>query len=217
VGRTHDGQSSYSVCASFNTLHVFMSKSELKTEIRGILDKYCVGELFSDEDAERINQITGWGFDKYRTSINPKYPSNEKRSRNLEHLSTAGEWEFWSWHKAIDRLDDYCKRDLDMAMRNAIRKQMDDYRNGASKECMECGTGHNLTVDHRDIPFSVLCDDFIKINPQIKTSIRSNSDGGGWFICDKNMLDAWRVEHANRATLQMLCRSCNSSKGCAPA
>ena len=190
-----------------------MSKSKLKMEIRGILDRYCVGELFADEDVKRINQITGWEFSRYRTSVNSSYPSCEKKSRNLQHLSTGGEWEFWSWHKAIDGLQDYCKRDLDMAMRNAIKDQIRSYRKDAERKCAECGASHNLTVDHMDIPFSVLCDDFIGINPKIKTSIRSNSDGGGWFICDKDMLDAWREAHAARATLQILCLSCNSSKG----
>lgn len=100
-----------------------------------------------------------------------------------------------------------------MAMRYAVRDQIRNYRNDASKECAECGTSHNLTVDHMDIPFSVLCDDFIRTNPKIRTSIRSNSDGCGWFICDKDILDTWRKTHAARATFQILCLSCNSSKG----
>ena len=69
----------------------------------------------------------------------------------------------------------------------------------------------DLTVDHRYIPFVMIAKSFIDTEPNIE--ITNDNKGIGWVIKDPNILKAWQHFHEERANYQILCRSCNSTKG----
>jgi hypothetical protein len=61
------------------------------------------------------------------------------------------------------------------------------------------------------VPFSVLATTFLLNNPYLE--ILNDNSGTGWVIKDKSMLELWQNFHKEQATYQILCRSCNATKG----
>jgi len=108
----------------------------------------------------------------------------------------------WSWIKSIDG---YTKR------RNVLQAMREASRQGASRQidkdkCVACGATSNLTIDHKSITFIAIAESYMKKNNPAIEHDRS----GGWRLEDPQAVIDF---HDAKADYQVLCVSCNSSKG----
>ena len=180
-----------------------MNKAQRLEKIRSILDCYALETVFAPNDTEELNDLTGWEFTHFKKVLNPRTPAE---TRCLAVSNDGVTYEVWSWRKAIAPVDNKTP-----ALRSAIQPQLDAFMKGWVPICISCGDTRDLTVDHRHVPFSLLATTFLLNNPNLE--ITNDNSGTGWAIKDASMLELWQNFHSERATYQILCRSCNAKKG----
>lgn len=180
-----------------------MNKTARLEKIRSILDCYPMGVCFAPEDVEALNNLTGWTFKYFKKVVNPRTPNE---TRCLAVSNDGVNYEVWSWRKAVTPVDNKTP-----ALRSAIQYQLEAFLKSWLPICVNCGSVHDLTVDHKNKPFSLLATTFLLNNPNLE--ITNDNSGSGWVIKDADMLEAWKKFHEEKATYQILCRSCNAQKG----
>lgn len=176
-----------------------------KAEIQKLIDRQEFDALFSEEDTQRMNELTGWDFPMYKRIINKNFPNDTRCVANSED---GDKWKVWSWNKALSERDN-----LREALRRAVRDQVAAYSALAANECAQCGSDEYLTVDHKTIPFNDLVAYFLRALPGAYSGLGNDADGSGWYIKDKELEWVWQDIHRRHADYQVLCRSCNSKKG----
>lgn len=196
-----------------------ITKAAAIEESRQIIDQYGFGVPFSDADRRALSRIFGTEVRFATRMRNVKYPNDP---RHL-HILT-GEWtepQQYSWRAAIDinfaRDKDEARlarrrSKLLAALRKEVQPDLDDFRQAqAVRECAQCRIREDLTTDHIDPPFIRIALEFLVEQHDFELRpVRGGSDA----IADVAVAAEWITFHARRATYQLLCRSCNSSKGC---
>jgi hypothetical protein len=175
-----------------------------KDRVRAIIDAYPIGVEFKPEDVAEIERITQTTIRHIKRQINPSFPSDK---RHLHITADGKQWVSFSWVKAITGSND----DVARSMRFVVKQDMDAYRYEAQEPCAMCGSNEFLSVDHRDVPFVTIKNDFIELHGE--PQLRDWSVGAPKIFMDMNLEAKWIAYHASRATYQILCRSCNSRKG----
>jgi len=176
-----------------------------KEELRALIDEQEFDVPFNGEDVQRMNALTGWFFPMYKRIYNPHYPND---TRCVAHSDNGEQWVVWSWNKAVSK-----RNDLHEALRKSVRQQIAAYSAIAENECAKCGSQEFLTIDHKSIPFSHLVAHLTRMFPGLYDALANAADGSGWYIKDKELEWVWQDLHKNNADYQVLCRSCNASKG----
>jgi hypothetical protein len=178
-----------------------------RTELaRSIIDRNVMNLPFSTEDATAMNGALGTSFEGFVRRRNPQYPSDP---RHL-HGSTFGEFEAFSWLKAISPVSDI--QDTKKVMREAIAPCLSEFMDSQDEPaCEHCGTTERLTVDHNPhfdgIALAYLADHAM---PRIIDS----PNGVGNIFESIDVEARWIEFHASKITrYAILCRSCNASKG----
>jgi hypothetical protein len=184
-----------------------MKKTERKTLVRNLLDRQPLDTLFPDQDLATLNSLTGWEAAAAKRVFNKTHPSDTR----CVAISNGGDFEVWSWVKAIDGYR-YSKN-VTRAMRHAIQAQMMEYMDSAVPICVGCGTGSFLSVDHKTKSFTKLAANFRNDFAKLDYELANDNDGSGWRLKHQRTGDAWNEYHKSLADYQILCRSCNSAKG----
>ena len=183
-----------------------LTKKHRKARCGEIIKSYDVDTYFTKFDIDELNSLLGAQFQSAMRRINSTYPSDPA---HLWVLYDMGDWTPVSWNNLISPKSDRQKRHK--AMRFSVASDIDDLRNTMGAECENCGASENLQVDHLAPPFMQIADEFISDNGMFE--IINNDDGAGWVFLDQESEALWIAFHASRATYQVLCRSCNASKG----
>ena len=184
-----------------------LTKIERKRRVRDLVDRQQYDAPFNEADVAEMNALCEWNFKHYKRIQNLLFPND---TRCVAHSDDGQNFEVWSWNRAISGgniVDEALRRGIEIATLNAAAE--------LPKECAHCQSRDKLTVDHKDPPFSTIASDFLKLYPEPAPDkwLTNNKQGGGWIIGDLDFLRLWRSYHDQRATYQMLCRSCNASKG----
>lgn len=187
-------------------------------EARRIIDGYPLETWFSSAHVDRLADLSDTDLHGVVRKRNPKYPSD---TRHL-HVVTF-EWlepRQWSWRSAITiakaRDPEAAAvariRDKQLyALRYSVKTDMEEFRYAATpQECAACKETDGLTTDHVAPPFIRIAEAFLAVEAPL--TLRS-VPGAGDVIADPDVEAEWITFHAARATYQLLCRSCNSSKG----
>lgn len=194
-----------------------ITKKALIERAREIIDRNQIDVPFSADDLIEFSEVTGTEVRFAVRRINPTYPD----PRHVHVI--AYDWSEprqWSWVKAI-RID----RDRDPAEASAMRRRTNEQR--ALREsvkddlrefreccepqvCEQCGSVDDLCADHLHPPFIDIANEFLNHYGPIELA---EFPGSSDRIADPNVEAAWVAFHAQRATYQLLCRPCNSSKG----
>ena len=142
-----------------------------------------------------------------------------------------GRWFTISWRRCAIRQREKRKNtlspeetELTSAMRQAIQYQCGSWRRCnvslTSSGCGQCASFQNLQVDHVQ-PFSTIKMEFLAQFENTTRSIIPTEFGSHRTTCARIFLKAdayfkrkWQLYHAQYATYQILCRTCNASKGC---
>lgn len=176
---------------------------------REIIDRNKMDVPFSEPDLIEFSMVVEQEVEGAIRRVNPQFPTDPR------HLHTLidGVWEARSWRKMIEQThtpESEAKR----VMRFLVRNDISDFMSCAEpKECWQCETIHDLTVDHVAPPFNAIADEFIYTYglPEIVDNPCANMVVKKFHSDD--LEEKWVQFHAERAVYQILCRSCNASKG----
>lgn len=185
---------------------------------REIIDGYPLDVPFSADHCAQLADLTDTEIRFVVRRENPAFPSDKR------HLHViAYDWfepQQWSWRSALqiahsrDPEEARANRERQKAMfalRFAVRADMADFRSAQiPAECAVCGALDDLTTDHVKPPFIAIAREFLGLHPTIDLR---KVQGCGDLIASADLEAEWISFHASRATYQLLCRSCNASKG----
>lgn len=185
---------------------------------RQIIDRYEIGRAFGEADLQQLADLTDTELRYAVRRKNPTFPNDPR------HIHIIGyDWlmpQEWSWRSAIqiahsrDRdegLANRARQRVMFALRFAVKADMADFRSACDpSECALCGSPDDLTTDHVKPPFIAIAKEFLQLYPAI--DLRP-MPGCGALIASVDIEAEWIAFHAARAVYQLLCRSCNSSKG----
>jgi len=103
--------------------------------------------------------------------------------------------------------------DLNVALRNAIKNQILDFKNTIKKyECEFCGSNKEIQIDH-EILFKKLTTEFLKTEQKIPNLFTKNYSNETKFRQeDKNFENRWFEYHKNNSKLRQLCKKCNLTR-----
>lgn len=153
--------------------------------------------------------MAGWsdaGITAIQRRENPKYPSD---TRHL-YVCINGEWDSKSWTKSINPPAPLAEEKA--VMRKSIAPDTQEYLEECGIDCCEhCGSEDNLQVDHSDPAFEAIAHGFFDVSGVPK--IIPCQSGVGYVFADRAQEAAWIAFHTANANYQILCRSCNASKG----
>ena len=187
-------------------------KAALINECRRIIDATPFGEEMTAGNAAVLRLLTGWHYTRIRHMPNLKHPTDK---RYIEVLQDNGEWITHSWRKTIVPTTEW--QDLQKAMREAVAEHgMKKYRESAEKVCCYCGALSDLGVDHKSKSFDEIMQTFVTgyaTEHGAYPAIKDGAMGQGRELVDPVVLAQWIAYHDGAADFQILCRSCNSSKG----
>lgn len=186
-----------------------MTKKARIEKARQIIDRNYLEIPFCDYDVQCFAVVCDKEIQGAVRKINPQFPTSDPR-----HLHTLidGVWDARSWRKWINPLSPV--QEVKRVMRFCVSEDMREFMECCEiHECDSCGSTKDLTVDHVAPPFDDIANLFIEQNglPEI-IGPRDLSRIINEFL-DMNIQAAWVAFHASQATYQILCRSCNSSKG----
>lgn len=184
-----------------------MTKKDRIARCREIIDTNTYHGDFSPEHLAEFIALTGLeGVTAIQRRPNPKYPSDTRHLYGCKN----GQWESMSWLKAITP-----RKPLQLekeVMRSVIAPDIVEYRDSCGIEaCEHCGSEEYLQVDHSNPAFDDIALAFIDQfgAPQTEPC----SSGVGYRFVDIDLEAEWITFHAVNANYQILCRSCNASKG----
>lgn len=184
-----------------------ITKKYRKQRCREIITSYDPDVYFWPYDVEEISELVGVKLNAAMRRVNPRFPKDNA------HLYVAyeedGEMTSFSWVNCIYPKSERQKRHV--VMRESIACDIEDFRATAGAECEACGNTAFLQVDHLSPPFSWIADEFLSENGEFE--ITRTPDGVGNMFADIELEAKWIAFHASHAVFQMLCRSCNASKG----
>lgn len=177
---------------------------------REIIDRNTIDVPFSCSDVEQLAEVCQAPVDGAVRKVNPQFPNSDPR-----HLHTLvdGEWAARSWRKWIDSVTP--EQEAKKAMRFVVREDMRDFLDavGGDAYCQWCGSSEDLTVDHSYVPFDDIANSYIEARGLPKVCEHPSPNIVVNVIEDPNTEAEWIAHHASLAEYQILCRSCNSSKG----
>ncbi len=191
--------------------------SEKLARARAIIDSNPYDIAFNPGDTNALSRLSDTHLIAVYRRKNRAYPTDKR------HLHViAYDWiepQQWSWNAAIKiahsrdpveaRKTRLMQRQLG-ALRQAIAPDMADFRAAATpKRCTRCQSEQDLTTDHYAPPFIAIANDYLReFSPAL-----AEGEGRGAVFAQQDEEAHWIQFHAQRAVYQLLCRSCNASKG----
>ena len=151
--------------------------------------------------------------EKVKGLVDIKIRKNKKYSRQKEVLIEKESGEIIDI-SVLNKCINGCKsNDLNKAMRNAIENQIEEYRKNNELKCEKCDSKSKPEVDHKEILFVELYENFIRERKDIPTEFENTISNSKCFkICDKNFEEEWIKYHKENAKLRILCSKCNNKK-----
>lgn len=186
---------------------VKVTVAKRKAKAQEIIDRNDFTSPFDAFDVEEMNEVLDtecFGFIRKR---NTRFPGDP---RHLHQIFPDGSTEAISWNKCITPLKPY--QELSRVLRDAVRCDTLEFNQLCQpQECAICGCTEMLQTDHVSPSFSEIQRQFTEAYGT--PSIEPRSDGVGYQFVNPDDEDRWYLFHADRACYQLLCRSCNASKG----
>lgn len=182
-----------------------VTKKSIKEAVRNLIDRNPLDIHFNQQDVDELNRLLGTAYKGFVRGRNPRYPD----TRYLCYIEGDKKISF-SWN---DRLSPRsAAAELTMAMRESIRPYTNSFKDSHEpKKCAKCGSVEHLQTDHKSPPFSQIFDEFVAENGL--PDIVDHPTGVGFSFLNLDVEKNWVEFHNERAVYQLLCRSCNASKG----
>ena len=188
-----------------------LTKKYKEDKAREIVYGYNIGDVFSREHTDLFSEFSGVTFDWIKR-VEP-YGSFNKDAANLACKCDAWNKDggTFSWIKAVRQTrDNNYEYSVEIeTLREIIRFHMKSWRLKQEQKCSKCGSEDNPQVDHKTIPFSKLVKDFKELHGDLNC-YKINPNEPLWTT---DLKEEWLSYHNTHADYQILCRSCNASKG----
>lgn len=199
---------------------------DAKIYVKKLLNSYQLNEPFNDNIIYRILQFYKCNNGKKTNNI--EYMMIEKCKYNEPVLflkDNNNDQSFSiSYIHCLEVLYDLYDERVDIlnniksAFRTAINTQTSHYYLSCNKKyCTNCLSTSNLEVDHKNVPFQQIWDEFILNNNINITNIAitksTDKKDFRYYLVDSQLNNEWYEYHKNKAQLQLLCQTCNNSKG----
>jgi hypothetical protein len=183
-----------------------ITKKQRKEMAREIIDSNEYDVPFDAIDLLEFSEVCG---EEITYAVRKRLPEFPKNTRHVEMSVAGGPVESRSWLGMIDGWSPLAE--VKKAMREHASKHMRDFMKASVPICAKCRSNADLTVDHMCIPFDTLANNFLsKYTTLPKLEKRGH-------VCevfsDDCIRDDWLRFHNSQANYQILCRSCNASKG----
>lgn len=148
-------------------------------------------------------------------------PTQQLNSQEINHFKVApknvmsvvsndGVEHVFSWNKCIQAKDNTNENNTKSACRTAINPYIEAFYKEADKCCANCkAIDCKFEVDHIN-DFAIIYNDFFKLHT-IPTEFKENEYYRKEFV-DKELEQAFINYHNEKATLQLLCKSCHNNK-----
>ena len=187
-----------------------MAKKETKKSRRercqALIDRQPMGVLFSPPDLAEFMELTGKTLLAAVHQLNPSFP---KDPRYVRVKYPDGSWDGISWNNCISEKS--AVQMLKIVLRAEVASDICEARQVMEPICARCGSTDYPTVDHMYESFDSIATAFIAQHGPIETV--PYKPGGEDMMADRDLAGKWIHLHASRASYQILCRSCNASKG----
>lgn len=175
---------------------------------REIIDRNELNVPFPDGDVQEFAAVCQQPITAAIRRMNPLFPNDY---RHL-HTEIDGVWAARSWRKLISPITPL--QQAKIIMRHSIWQDMRDFSSCATpQECASCGAVDDITVDHVWPPFDHIAMEFIEAHGVPEIEIPDDNFRVLDRFADAELEGKWVHFHAERAVYQLLCRSCNASKG----
>lgn len=185
-----------------------LTKKFRMEKAREIIDRNKIDVPFPEQDVEEFANICQQPITAAIRRKNPEFPNDY---RHL-HTEIDGVWAARSWRKLISPISP--TQQAKVIMRTVVKEDMQEYLSSAEpKECMNCGRKDDLTVDHVRPPFDDIAVEFMEFYGIPEIEIPDDNFRVLDRFADPDLEAQWIAFHASRAIYQILCRSCNASKG----
>lgn len=161
-----------------------------------------------EKEKKEVSLITDINIRRF-PKANPKGPLCVS-DHQFFIIKSDGTEDSISWNSCVTGAINPVEKRLNWAMRNAIVKQIIEFKMANKKKpCEFCGTYSNPTADHI-VKFMKLKDDFLLLNPLYPTEFSKNVLAQEVFREeDIAFTQSWYDYHRENATLRILCKECN--------
>jgi len=184
-----------------------------KARCQALIDRVPFGGMFSAAELAEFKEIIALEVLAARHMYNPTYASDK---RYVQVQYPDGSWDGISWRNCIEGVKH--KTELHKVLRTEIEPDIADFRCAVDiRVCPNpngnprCNGADHLQVDHVGRSFYAIASEFIALFEPIETA--KGPPGGVDTIKDRDVAAKWIEFHASHAVYQILCRSCNASKG----
>jgi hypothetical protein len=191
-----------------------ITKKDRKAIVGQLIRRYPTGVLFEKHDVETLNTLLDRSFDFYERRVNKDFPNDDA------HLWACKDniWDSISWNKAISPRSSL--QVIKKAMRMSVYTDTKDIREillevapVCANDSDQCNYDFPLELDHKDTSFDHIASRWLRVNGEPEIVQREENKGAGWFFKDQAVEADWIAYHAYQANYQLLCKSCNASKG----
>lgn len=173
---------------------------------REIIDRNTMFVPFSKEDLAEFSAVCGTEIHYAEKRRNPEF---KKDTRHVYMMIEGRDLEAVSWKKLI--VGTSKEIDAKKAMRRTIALDMNRFKRDKELVCEVCKSIEYPTVDHIEPSFDWIAQEFIRTHGL--PEIGAMPDRSGNHIVNRDVKWQWINFHKMHAKYQILCRSCNSSKG----
>ena len=176
---------------------------------REIIDRNKFHVSFSAADLREFADIIGVDIQDAVREPDPQFPYN---TRHVLFLIN-GKWVAMSWRKRIQE-NSTPESEAKYVMRFTVSRDMAEFKRSAKPpECAYCGATDDITVDHVGVPFDDIAVAFMREHG-VPDVVDSTEEGRiVKMFRDPDIEKRWTEFHTSMARYQILCRSCNASKG----
>ena len=207
-----EGVTSAKKITEMNIAQTTESKKKLTIKLRRemmreIIDSQPFNVDFPPELLDVVNALLHTDLIRIQRRKNPEWP-NDQRHIWATPVCDPDYFGAWGWNDSISPKPEL--RTIKLAMRKVIQPDLKAFRDVVATQCEQCGTTDDLTTDHV-LPFDYLAQSFL--NKYGWPKIKDGKPGEGKVLADPQVIEQWVAFHTTNALYQILCRSCNSSKG----
>ena len=200
-------------------LNIFKTQNEAKKHIRSIIQELPYGEVEKPEILKKILMFHIKYEEKMELFKCFIIEQDLYKNKRIRIIKTDNSSDTISYAQCCKTLEQQKKEqdslfNLATSMRVAIKPQISEFRKNNIKYCSLCKNSNIiLHVDHI-YEFNLLMKDFLKDNMKYPTNFNKNKESSETIFKpeDIDFENKWVEYHKQKATLRILCASCNKKR-----
>jgi len=151
----------------------------------------------------------GCGVDAFIVTKNAYGNGYELKIKRID-----GTYESFSWRDCANHTHKNQEQLIDVAMRNAINLQIQEFRNNNPEICANCKSVDKCDVDHKNPIFNDIKNNFLATVKYVPCEFDKEliTHQQKFKKCDIDFETRWQKYHKENSLLQFLCFTCHKKK-----